>query len=157
MKSTVYLETSVISYLTARMSRDLIVAAHQQITQEWWDNILPETGCFISPFVLDEISRGDPEAAKKRLNVVSTFSVLEVNEEIQLLADQYFEILEISEKARIDTFHLATASWHEMDYLLSWNCKHIASGRVKRIVAQINSELSIRTPVICTPEELMEL
>jgi predicted nucleic acid-binding protein len=157
MKPTVYVETSVISYFTARMSRDLIVAAHQQITQEWWDDVLPETECFISPFVLDEISRGDEEAAKKRLNVVITFSVLEVNEEIQMLADQYFEILEISGKARVDTFHLATASWHEMDYLLSWNCKHIASGRVKRIVGQINSQLSVKTPVICTPEELMEL
>lgn len=83
--------------------------------------------------------------------------MLEVNEEIEGLARQYFAALQIPEKAKIDAFHLAVAAWHKMDYLLSWNCKHIASGRVQKMMQEINARLKIHTPVVCTPEELMEV
>ena len=118
MKSTVYIETSVISYLTAKPSRDLIVAAHQQITNEWWGNALPNYEAFISPIVLEEISRGDADALQSRLEKVSTFPVLEVLPEARNLADAYFSALEIPEKARADAYHLAIASWHGMDFLV---------------------------------------
>jgi hypothetical protein len=83
--------------------------------------------------------------------------VLEVNEQIENLAQEYFAALYIPEKAKIDAFQLAIAAWHKMDYVLSWNCKHIASGRVQKTLQQINTRLGVHTPVVCTPEELMEV
>lgn len=156
MKPTVYIETTVISYRMAKPSRDLIIAAHQQITHEWWDIALPRFDAFISPIVLEEISKGDADAAKLRLDSVSSFQLLEVLSEVRDLADSYFSAIEIPEKARADSYHLAVAAWHGMDFLISWNCSHIVSGRVKRIVEEINSANRIRTPIVCTPEELME-
>jgi hypothetical protein len=155
MKPTVYIESTIISYLTARPSRDLIVAAHQQMTIEWWEEVRPKVEGFISLFVNQEISRGDEEAARKRIQAVKDLPVLEINDEIQKLAEKYFIELEIPEKAKLDAAHLAVAVWHEMDYLLSWNCRHIVSGRVKKSLEEINATLNLKTPVLCTPEELM--
>jgi len=157
VKPTVYIETTIISYLTARLSRNLIVAAHQQLTVEWWEDVRPKLECFISPFVIQEVSRGDKAASQKRIEVISSLPILELNDEIRELAFKYFEAIDIPEKARIDAFHLAIAVWHRIDYLLSWNCRHIASGRVRKILREINDNLGIHTPVICTPEELMEV
>lgn len=156
MRPTVYIETTVISYRMARPSRDLIIAAHQQIVHEWWEIALPQFDAFISPIVLEEISKGDADAAKLRLDSVSSFQVLEVLPEVRILADSYFSAIDIPEKARADSYHLAVAAWHGMDFLISWNCSHIVSGRVKRIIEEINSANGIRTPIVCTPEELME-
>ncbi len=157
MKPSVYIETTIISYLTAKPSRDLVTAAHQQITTEWWTDVRPQVDCYVSPFLIDEASRGDATYAQKRLDEVVDFTVLEVNEEIEDLAQQYFAALQIPEKAKIDAFHLAVAAWHKMDYLLSWNCKHIASGRVQKMMQEINSRLGVHTPIACTREELMEV
>ena len=157
MKPTVYIETSVVSYLTARPSRDLIVAGHQQITAEWWSSVRPQVDCFISPFVIEEASRGDEEASERRMAALAGFAILEVNEDVQRLAERYFSAIDLPDRARIDAFHLAMAVWHGTDYLLSWNCKHIASARVRKTLAEINETLGIQTPVICTPEELMEV
>jgi len=157
MKPTVYIETTVISYLTAKPSRDLIIAAHQQITHDWWDLALPHFDVFVSPIVLEEISRGDTQAAELRLETVSSFSVLEVLLEVRNLAESYFAAIEIPEKAGADSYNLALAAWHGMDFMVSWNCTHIVSGRVKKIIEKINYEYGIRTPIVCTPEELMEV
>jgi predicted nucleic acid-binding protein len=156
MKPTVYIETTVISYRMARPSRDLIIAAHQQITHDWWEMALPQFEAFISPIVLEEISKGDAQAAKLRLDSVSPFPLLEVLSEVRDLAESYFSAIEIPEKARADSYHLAVAAWHGMDFIVSWNCTHIVSGRVKRIIEEINTANGIRTPIVCTPEELME-
>jgi hypothetical protein len=153
----VYIETTIISYLTAKPSRDLIIAAHQQTTSEWWTNVRPRVECFVSPFVIDEASRGNDEYARKRLEAIADFSVLTVEPEITNLAEQYFSALQIPDKAKIDSFHLAIAAWHQIDYVLSWNCKHIASGRVQKMLQETNARLGIYTPIVCTPEELMEV
>jgi predicted nucleic acid-binding protein len=157
MKPTIYIETSVISYLTAQVSRDLVVAAHQQVTAEWWRQALPQFEPFISPVVLEEIGRGDPEAAKRRMEAVEAFGILEVRPEIRDLAERYFAAINLPEKARADAYHLALAVWHGMNYLVTWNCTHIAGGRVKLIVQRINAGKDTIPPVICTPEELMEV
>jgi len=157
MKPSVYIETTIISYLTAKPSRDLVTAAHQQITTEWWTDVRPQVDCYVSPFLIDEASRGDAIYAQKRLDEIVDFTVLAVNEEIEVLAQEYFAALQIPEKAKIDAFHLAVAAWHKMDYLLSWNCKHIASGRVQKMMQEINARLGVHTPIACTPEELMEV
>ena len=156
MKSTVYIETSVISYLSAKPSRDLIVAAHQQITIDWWENALPHYDAFVSPVVLEEISRGDADAVQSRLEKIASFPILEVLPEVRNLADAYFSELDIPEKARADSYHLAIAARHGIDFLVSWNCTHIVNGRIKMMIEEINARQGIRTPIICTPEELME-
>jgi hypothetical protein len=91
------------------------------------------------------------------LAALAGLTVLDANDEIKTLAQQYFTAINIPETARMDALHLATAVWHRADYLLSWNCKHIAAGRVRKIVSDINAQQGVPTPVICTPEELMEV
>lgn len=157
MKPTVYVETSVISYRTARPSRDLVVAAHQQLTADWWERALPQLDAYVSPTVLDEISQGNEKAAQERLAAVAAFGVLELVPQVGALADQYFAAIDLPEKARADAYHLAMAVWHGMDYLVTWNCQHIAGARIKRIVETVNAGQTLLTPVICTPEELMEV
>lgn len=157
MKPTVYIETSIISYLTARPSRDLVTAAHQQLMHDWWDKIRPKVDCLISSYVLDEAGQGDPQAAQKRLEALAEFPILILNEDIKALALAYQTAAQIPEKARLDSFHLAFPAWHKLDYLLTWNCKHIANANVRKIIEKINHQLNVHTPIICTPEELMEV
>ncbi len=153
---TVYIETTVISYYAARRTRDLIAAAHQEITLEWWEEALQLFEPYVSQIVFDEISRGDKKAIQRRLEAVQGFKVLEMNPGVAALADTYFSALKIPDKARNDTYHLAIAVYHGMDYLVSWNCTHITAGRVRAIVEAVNDKKGYATPIICTPEELME-
>ena len=156
-KQSVYIETTVVSYLTARPSRDLIVAAHQQVTEEWWENTLPLLDPFVSPIVIEEASMGDEAAAKLRLEKIGGFPVLEITDEVRELAELYFERIPIPDKARGDAYHLAMATYHGMDFLVSWNFAHILSARVRAVIQDINTIRGISTPIICTPEELMEV
>jgi len=156
-KQSVYIETTVVSYLAARPSRDLIVAAHQQVTVEWWENELPKLEPFISPLVIEEASRGDEAASKLRLEKISEFSVLEITSDVRDLAELYFEKILIPDKARGDAFHLAVATYHGMDFLVSWNFSHILNARVRAVIQEVNAFRGISTPIICTPEELMEV
>jgi len=154
---TVYIETSVLSYLTSRPSRDLLVAAHQQVTVDWWENRLPLLEPFISPIVIEEVSRGDEIAARQRLEKIAGFPILEVTDQIRRLADLYYEKIRIPEKARGDAYHLAIAAFHGMDFLVTWNFGHILNPRVRTVFEAINTLQGISTPIICTPEELMEV
>lgn len=157
MKPTVYIETSVISYLTTRPSRDLVVAAHQQLTHEWWEQVLPQCEAFVSSIVLEEAGRSDREAAQRRLRSIESLAIVAVTPEVDSLAAAYFAAIALPGKAQADAYHLALATWHGVDYLLSWNCTHIVSGRVRMILEEVNAQFGIRTPIICTPEELMEI
>ena len=132
-----------------------MVAAHQQLTREWWDNVLGQYQAFVSLVVLEEIARGDRQAAQLRLAEVDKFPLVEIVPEVVNLAETYFFRLQIPEKARLDAYHLALATWHGLDFLVSWNCTHIVSARVRRTLEEINAQLGFRTPIICTPEELM--
>jgi hypothetical protein len=155
MKKLVYIESSVVSYLTAKSSRDLIVAAYQQITKDWWDTELIKHECFISDFVIDEISRGDVYASKARLDVVKDFKKLDLNETVFQLVKEYQQNLNIPERAYLDLYHLALSVGNGMDYVLSWNFKHIANAYIREKLYSINTALGLRTPTICTPEELI--
>jgi hypothetical protein len=157
MKPSVYIETSVSSYLTAKFSKNLVIAAHQQITQEWWENSFQYFAPYISPVVFEEASKGDKEAAKLRLERIKNIPVLKINPGIEKLSGKYLSSLRIPEKAIADTYHLAIASWYKIDFLVTWNCAHLANGFVIRQLKMINSELGVITPEICTPEVLMEV
>ncbi len=156
MKPRLYIESSVISYYTARPSRDLIAAGHQQITQQWWSQQLSWYEPYISEVVREEITRGDPAAVESRLQAVQSFARLAVTPDVTRLARKYYAALDLPDKARLDALHLALAVYHGMDYLVSWNFTHIVGARPRGIIQRINYRLHMETPVICTPEELID-
>ncbi len=155
MKPKVYIETTVVSYLTARRSRDLIVAAHQELTQEWWQRRRGEFELYCSQLVIQEASGGQKEAAQRRLQVLQPFSILEINDAAKELARHVAKAAAIPRKATEDALHIALATVHGMDYLLTWNCKHIANAEIQRSVTLACHLRGYEPPVICTPEELM--
>ena len=155
MRQKVYLETSVVSYLTAQISRDLITAAHQQLTQEWWTTRRPHFDIFISELVLVEAAGGDNAAAERRLDVVKEIPVLELTEEAKTLAQQLMSNVPLPEKAAVDAFHIAVATVHGMDYLLTWNCTHIANATLARKVSNVCERYGYEPPILCVPEVLM--
>jgi predicted nucleic acid-binding protein len=152
----VYIETTVISYLTARPSSDLIVAAHQQITNEWWGNLRGAFDLFVSQLVIREAGGGDPEAAGRRLQVIDTLSLLDITQEAEFVASRLLAASLVPAKAAEDALHIALAATHGMDFLLTWNCKHIANAAIREAVAGLLLAGGYKAPVICTPEELME-
>jgi predicted nucleic acid-binding protein len=156
MKETVYLETSVVSYYTGRPSRDVVVLAHQEITRQWWNKALDEYEIFISQAVIDEASVGDPGASEERLKAIKDFLHLEINSKVGEMTDIYIAKLKIPPKAVGDAVHIAIASIHEVDYLVTWNCAHIANGAIIKKLTEINTDYGVHTPVLCTPEELLE-
>lgn len=151
----VYIETTIPSYLTAGPSRDIVVAARQQVTKEWWTTRRSAFSLYIAPYVLDEAARGDPEAANLRLQAIDRILVLAADEEVARLAEAIIAARIIPDKAQADAFHIAVATRHGMDYLLTWNCAHIANAEIMRQVQRIMEECGYEIPVICTPDELM--
>jgi predicted nucleic acid-binding protein len=154
-KETVYIETTVVSYLTAWLSRDLIRAAHQQITQEWWHKRRDDFEIFVSEFVINEASAGDTEAAEKRLEALDNIALLDVTLEVENLAKKLIADNALPAKAVTDALHIAVASVHGIDYLLSWNCKHIANAERQSAIEKVCEEQGHKCPKICTPEELL--
>lgn len=154
-KPTLYLETSVVSYYAARTSNSLLVSAHQHTTQKWWDTCKDAYDVFISELVLREAARGDSEAAEKRLAAVAEFTILRITQPALDLAGVYIQELPIPDSADADALHLAMATYHKMDYLITWNCKHIARGSIMKALPTVNRRLGFETPTICTPEELV--
>jgi hypothetical protein len=155
MKRSVYLESTIPSYLTAAPSRDLLIAAHQQVTSEWWRTRRMGFDLFVSQFVLDEISRGDADVAQKRLDAIKGISLLDITDMVLDLAAGFVALRIIPKKAGTDAVHIALAAVHRMDFLLTWNCKHIANAAIVRAVEAVCLKQGFQCPVICTPEELM--
>jgi predicted nucleic acid-binding protein len=154
-KAKVYIETSIISYLTARPSRDLIVAAHQQRTHEWWDQRRADFDLFVSQPVIQEAGLGDQQAAGKRLEVLSAIPTLALNDEATVLARTLLEARVLPEKATQDALHIAIATVHRIDYLMTWNCRHLANAEVIKQLGRVCRAGGREPPVICTPEELL--
>lgn len=154
MMLKLYLETSVISYLTARPSRDLILAAHQQITRDWWDFKRKNFQIFVSQLVIQEAGAGDSEAAQKRSQALENIPLLDLTQEVLALAKALLDDGILPTRAKEDALHLAAAAVHKMDFLLTWNCRHIANPDILRRIILWHSDLSIHQfPVICTPAE----
>ena len=154
MKSTVYIETSVISYLAARMSRDLVVAGHQQITQEWWD-ARGDWKLYASRLVAEEATRGDPAASARRLDHLNGIPHLAMTPQVETLVVALIEAAALPEKAVEDAFHIALATVHGMDFLLTWNCTHIANAIKRGLIERVWDAAGYTMPIICTPEELI--
>lgn len=155
-KPAVYLETTIPSYLTARVSRDLLVMQRQIETQDWWNAERHKYDLFVSLPVLEEISRGDKERAQARQQSLENVPVLASNPLIESLEDAILGSGLIPAKAEPDVAHIAYATVHQMDYLLTWNCRHINNATIKRSLEKIVESFGLRLPVICTPEELRD-
>lgn len=153
--SKVYVETTVVSYLTAPPSRDIVQAAHQQVTREWWDR-RGQFDLFVSQAVLAEAARGDVEAARRRMQSLAGIPVLAVGADVSAFAERLIEARAIPAKAALDAIHVAVAVLNGMDYLLTWNCAHIANAAVRGKIERACRDTGLQAPVICTPEELME-
>lgn len=156
MAQRVYLETTILSYLTARPSRDLLTAAHQETTKKWWESRRADFELFVSQFVIDEAAMGDPDAAKLRLEILADLPLLDVTEDVHALAGEFMKRVPLPPKAAADSLHIATATVNGMDYLLTWNCTHIANAALRVKIETICRESGYEPPVICTPEELLE-
>jgi predicted nucleic acid-binding protein len=156
MKPSLYLETTVPSYLAGAIACDLITAAHIEATKRWWTDGRQNYRLFVSAVVKDEIARGNPEIAEQRRQLIVKLPRLQVTREVVHLAGRLFDHLNLPESARPDAFHLALACHYKMDYLLTWNMKHIAGGHVRRTLEKLQRASGIVLPTICTPEELLE-
>ena len=151
----VYLETTIASYLTARASRDLVVAAHQELTAEWWNQHRHRFNLFVSGLVLEEAGGGDPEMAARRLVELRGIPVLGSDEGARELAKRFLDSRLIPRKTVGDALHVALATVHGMDYLLTWNCRHIANAEIVRGLARLCEAAGYELPTLCTPEQLM--
>lgn len=154
MASSVYIETSIISYLTARPNRDLVIAARQTITADWWQRHKPNYEAYISALVEDEISAGDATAAAHRLQAVVGIPSIAVTEAAQLLAGQLVATKAIPANSVEDALHIAIAATQGADYLLTWNFKHINNAETKAFIASVVEAAGFVCPVLCSPEEL---
>lgn len=155
MKPSVYLETSVVSYLTGQQSRDLITAGRQQITQHWWEHHKRNYKLYISDPVWDESSMGDPRAVKNRLAVLKKIPQLEVTPEALEFAKFLIDKTPFPNNAQIDALHIAVATDQQMAYILTWNFKHIANASIRSKLEVLAQGKNIELPTICTPEELI--
>jgi len=155
MKS-VYLETTIISYLAALPSRDLIKAARQQIAWEWWNQRRQEFDLYVSELVVEEASGGDAQAASRRMDIIEEIPILDVSAEAERLAADLMGECLLPAGAVDDALHLAVAASHGMDYLLTWNCKHLANAELIHIFETRLLDRGLQAPFICTPDELLE-
>ena len=155
MKKKVYIETSVISYLTAWKARDIVIVANQQITRQWWKMHRYEFDLYVSQFVVLEASRGDPIAAAERLKELDSVPTLQISEDVRTLTRQLIENHALPKKAEIDAFHVAVSACHQIDFLLTWNCKHIANAQLQAKMKSVCAKNGFGFPHICTPQELL--
>jgi hypothetical protein len=155
MRPTVYVETSIISYLAAHPSRDLVTAARQQITHTWWRERRPDFMVFASQVVLDEAAAGDPHAAGRRMQLLEGMPLLDLTPEVADLAAALIMRLPLPQRAGADAAHIAVAARHGVNFLLTWNCAHIANAELRPRIERICREQGYSVPVLCTPDELM--
>jgi len=152
MKPKVYIETSVISYLTSRRSRDVVILGRQETTREWWESRRAEYELFVSELVLNEIAAGDPAAAAARLEAVAGLPLLDVDDDAERLSADLMAQDLVPRTAVEDAIHLAVAVVNGMDYLVTWNFSHIANAQLQRGIAAVVTSQGYESPVICTPE-----
>ena len=157
MKPAAYIETSVVSYLTARPARDIVVAGNQQVTREWWNTAGSRFSLVASPLVLEEAARGDAEAARARLQALEIAAVLEITQEARRLARTFLAIGSVPQTAAADAAHIAVAAAHGVDYLVTWNFRHLANAVMRPRIERACREAGYEPPAICSPYELMEV
>ncbi len=150
MAERVYIETTVVSYLTARPNRDVVIAGHQQITHEWWDTRRTSYELCISQLVRKEAGAGDSQA------VLKPMTLLETSDQALDLAKELIQAGALPAKAADDALHIAVAAMNGILYLLTWNCRHLANATMRPLIESVCAGKGLKAPIICTPEELLE-
>jgi hypothetical protein len=155
MSAKLYLETTIPSYLVGWPSRDLLVAARQEITRDWWESRRSNFELYTSELVVREVRAGDATLASQRLEILRDIPMLPVSSEILKLAEDLIKEGPIPRKAADDAAHIAIATVYGCEYLLTWNCRHIANAELHRAIRRVIEEYGYEVPSLCTPEELM--
>ena len=156
-KQTVYIETTIVSYIAARPSRDPFLLGCQRLTRAWWRKERAGYDLFTSQFTRDEAARGEPVMAARRLGLLKSCPNLAMSDEVRILADRILSKVAIPKDSADDAIHIAMAAAHGLDCLLSWNCRHIANLTTRRIVRGICADAGYKMPELCTPLELQNL
>ena len=150
----IYIESTIPSYVVARPARDLLQAARQQLTKDWWDLKREKHELFTSQVVLDEIASGEAAMARQRLELVAQIKLLDLTDDANALTKQILGSGLLPADADRDAAHIALATVHEMDILLSWNCRHIANAAIQARLRRLAEKAGFALPVLCTPDEL---
>lgn len=154
-KLKVYIETTIISYLTAWPNRDVVILGQQQMTRDWWDNHREKFDVYTSELVILEAGAGDEQAARERLEALATLAALGITPEAKALAKSLLLKGAFPTKAEADAFHLAIAASNGLEYLLTWNCRHLANATMRPIIEDVCRDAGVEPPIICTPYELL--
>jgi predicted nucleic acid-binding protein len=156
MKKRVYVETTVVSYLTARPSRDVMIAGHQEATRDLWPKLASDFETYVSALVHDEAGHGDPEQARKRLEAIAPFPMVEIDDEARALAEEIIDGRAIPEEYPEDALHVAVAAVNGMDVLVTWNFTHLNNPFTRMMIRQAVENAGYECPEICSPDELLE-
>ena len=156
MPGTVYVETSVVSYLTARPSGNIVIAAHQQVTRDWWGTRRRNFTLYTSQLVLQEAAGGNPEMAEDRLRLLEDLPALDISDEASTLARALVSAGAPPATAPEDALHIAIAVVSGLEYLLTWNCRHIANAAMRKTIEQVCRAEGYEPTILCTPEELLD-
>lgn len=151
--ASVYVETSIFSYASARRASDLHVQVRQDDAKRWWDECAPKFDLFISQAVLDEAARGDSAAARDRLEMLAGLTLIPLNDDVIRVASELLKQHLLPEKASADALHVAAAAVGDVEYLLTLNCKHIANALMLPRIYRTLESLGVPKPLICTPQE----
>ncbi len=153
-KPTVYIESSFISYLASRPSRDIVIAGRQAISHDWWKNHRQRFNVRISALVEEEISQGDALAAQARLALIKDVPNLEISDEASHLAEKLLYQEAVPKGSEEDALHIGIAAAQGADYLLTWNFKHINNAEMKSLITRVVESSGFVCPQICSPEAL---
>ena len=156
MKQKVYIETTIISYLAARMSTNTIMAGRQVLTQDWWEQYSSSFDLVVSELVFQEAKEGDSVAALKRFEYISEIDSLTISDDAVHLAEALVKAGAIPKQYGEDALHIAVCAVNGIDFLLTWNCKHLANAFLRLKIVETVEDKGYQCPVICTPAELME-
>jgi hypothetical protein len=156
MAERVYIETTIVSYLTARPNRDVVIAGHQQTTHEWWDTRRQSYELCVSQLVREEAGAGDSQAAQERLEVPQAMTLLGTSDQALDLAKESIRAGALPAKAADDALHIAVAATNSIPYLLTWNCRYLANATMRPVIENVCAQMGLKAPIICTPEELLE-
>jgi predicted nucleic acid-binding protein len=155
-RHTVYIETSIVSYLASRPSADMLTAACQHVTREWWEKRRNRYDSYTSALVIVESASGDPAAVERRKALLLGLRELAITPRVRLLGLALIAAGALPKKAEVDALHIAVAAVHEIDYLLTWNCRHIDNPVTRPLVRTVCAQEGFVCPEICSPLELME-
>jgi hypothetical protein len=154
-KPTVYIETSVVSYYTSPVSRDIVIAGHQASTKDFWEELGKSIEPVVSALVFQEASKGDDLKANERIDAIKNISVIDITEETKKLADILIAKKVIPEKSYEDALHIAVAAINKIDFIATWNFKHINNPYTRSKIKTVIEDAGFECPILASPDELL--